>query len=134
MKQMIIRKMWEILYADIEPLEVFQSAILIFVNPLNLLSVDYPETKSMIFIYIMCFACLMIGCTSIISILYDNLRFRLQVARVHWVATLSITAYILQCDILNQDLSMFFYYLVQSVFCLFVISRLFLEYRNKQKG
>lgn len=133
MKKVLLNRLLKILHADIEPLEVFQSALLIFVNPINLMSVEYDDPSKMYYIYTFCFSCLFVGILSIISLIYNNLKFRLQVARVHWVITLTIASYIIHCDVLSNDISLFLYYLIQSVSCLFVITRLFSEYKKNNK-
>jgi hypothetical protein len=129
----ISRKLNKILYSDIESLEFFQSFLLVFVNPLNLFYAKYAENTEMIYIYILCFCCILVGITNLVCLLLENLSFRLHVARAHWVITLTITIYILRCDILSLDKSLLSYYIVQSIFCLFVMSRLFLEYRYRRK-
>lgn len=123
----------KIFYSDIEPLEVFQSFLLIFVNPLNLYYAKYSEFTDMKYIYILCFSCIIVGIVNLLCLLLDNLKLRLHVARLHWIITLTITIYIIRCDILRLDKSLLSYYIVQSVFCLFVVSRLFLECKYRKK-
>ena len=133
MRKVLINRFLKILHSDIEPLEVFQSALLIFVNPINLMHIQYNDPSKMYYIYTFCLSCLIVGVLSIIAIVLNNLRFRLQVARVHWVITLTIASYILNCDVLRTDISLFLYYVVQCISCFFVITRLFLEYKKNNK-
>lgn len=133
MRKVLINRFLKILHSDIEPLEVFQSALLIFVNPINLMNIRYQDPERMYYIYAFCVSCLLVGILSIISIILNNLKFRLQVARVHWVITLTIASYILHCDVLRTDISLFLYYVVQCISCFFVITRLFLEYKKNNK-
>ena len=123
----------KIFYSDIEPLEIFQSFLLIFVNPLNLYYANYSKFTDMRYIYFLCVSCIIVGIVNLFCLILDNLKLRLQVARLHWIITLTITIYIVRCDILSLDKSLLSYYIVQSIFCLFVMSRLFLECKYRKK-
>lgn len=134
MNKMIEEKITKIIHSDIESLEAFQSSLLIFVNPLNLYNASHSKTISMSIVVIFCFLCIFVGLFNIYSLFVENLKYRLQIARFHWIMNIFITIHILNNDILLIDKSLLSYYVVQSFFCLFVISRLYLEYTSKQKG
>jgi hypothetical protein len=127
--KVIIDRLYKIIYADIEPLEVFQAALLIFYTPLNLMQAG----QNNYFIYSLSIASMILGLVVLYCVSINNLSLRLLSARIHWVINLLIMIHVFRCSVYYNTPSLIAYYVIQSFFCLFVISRLLFEL-NSRKG
>jgi hypothetical protein len=122
-----------IYYSDIQALELFQSALLILVNPLNLISIKCSKHDIDNYLLTLAISCALVGILNIIYIFIHNLKQRLNVARLHLVVTLTTCLFLMHCKGINVNISLVIYYWVQTITCLFVGSRLYLEVAHKQK-
>ena len=122
-----------IYYSDIQTVELFQSALLILVNPLNLMSIKCLEHSIENYLLALGVLCILTGILNIIYIFIHNLKQRLNVARLHLVVTLTICLFLMHCSSININISLVIYYWIQTLTCLFVGSRLYLEVEHKQK-
>jgi len=128
MKAIITRKFF---YSDIELLEVFQSALLIFVNPFNLSSVECADCGT--YLSYMSIPSFIIGIITIISVIFDyHIKSRIRVARLHWVLCVVITSLML-CSTDHIGTGLLSYYIVQCVFCAFIIIRLNSEFLHNKR-
>ena len=123
-----------IFYSDIEPLEIFQSALLILVNPVNLYHTECSThddiTKYLLGLGL---SCAIIGILNIIYIFKKDLKQRLNIARLHLIVTLMICIFLSHCKDIQISQGLIMYYWIQTIACLFVSSRLFLEVKHKSK-
>ena len=121
----------KLLYADIELLELFQSSLLIFVNPFNLMAVDCFECTS--YLLYLAFPSFLIGALNLIAVFYNaNINRRLRIARIHWSLCVVILAVLTFCEKIHVGDGLLSYYLVQCIFCAFIIIRLNSELLHKK--
>lgn len=107
-------------YSDIECLELFQSALLIFVNPFNLTTLAEEEVAP---ILIWCiYAGIIIGLMNVVWVTY-SLKSRLDIAKAHLALCTVILAIIVSYGHLYFD-GVVSYYLLQFLTCIFIIKRL----------
>lgn len=127
-------KLKYIYYSDIEPLEIFQSALLILVNPINLYHTECVHhddiTKYLLGLGI---SCGIIGILNLLYIFKKDLKQRLNIARLHLVVTLMICIFLSHCNGIEINKGLIMYYWIQTIACLFVSSRLFLEVKHRNK-
>ena len=119
--------------SDIQSLEIFQSALLILVNPLNLMSIKCSEHDVDNYLFSLAILCVLTGILNIIYIFINNLKQRLNVARLHLVVTLTICLFLMHCNGININISLVIYYWVQTITCFFVGSRLYIEVEHRQQ-
>lgn len=107
-------------YSDIECLELFQSALLVFVNPFNLTVLAEQESAP---ILIWCiYAGIVIGLMNFIWVTF-SLKSRLDIAKAHLALCSVILAIIVRHGHLYID-GVVSYYSLQFITCIFIIKRL----------
>ena len=127
----IKEKIKYIYYSDIESLEIFQSALLILVNPINLYQTKCMYHDVGIYLVGLGISCIITGLLNLIYLFKNNLKQRLNVARLHLIITLTICLFLTHCTGIKIGQSLIIYYWIQTFTCLFVASRLLLEVKHK---
>ena len=123
-----------IYHSDIETLEIFQSALLILVNPINLYQarcVHHDDVEK--YLITLGIACAITGILNLVYLFKKDLKQRLNISRLHLIVTLTICGFLAHCQGIEVNISLLIYYWIQTIACLFVSSRLYLEFKHKQR-